>query len=122
LRAPLLVTIVSGAENVLESADITASTPEPSLESTDLLTPREVAQRLKLSPTAVYALCDSGALPCHKVGLKRSRRRIREADLQAYLERAKLLPSISDLPGWKHNASMRGAGAFRLLRAAGWKG
>ena len=88
-----------------------------------LLTPKQVAARLALSLTAVYALCDSGELPCHKVGVSRSRRRIAEADLAEYLERTRATPVTVQLPtGTRRRAAAGADGGFILLRAAGWRG
>jgi len=85
------------------------------------LTPADVAARLSLSLTAVYALCDAGDLPCHKIGVKRSRRRIDPTDLAAYLERTRQsMPATVQLPGRRRES--RGTEGFKLLRAAGWKG
>lgn len=87
-----------------------------------LLTPKQVAARLSLSVTAVYALCDSGELPCHKVGVSRSRRRIAENDLADYLQRTRAMPMTVTLPTRTRRLAAQGAsGGFSLLRAAGWK-
>ncbi len=54
-----------------------------------LLTPAEVAGRLKVSLPTVYRWIRSGALPCLRVGRGR---RIRESALQAFLERGATPP------------------------------
>lgn len=87
------------------------------------LTPRDVAQRLNLSLTGVYALCDAGELPCHKIGAKGGRRRISEADLQVYLQRTReARPATIELPRRGRKGASGVDGGFRLLRAGGWKG
>jgi excisionase family DNA binding protein len=53
----------------------------------ELLTPREVADILRLSPAAVYALCDSGAIRSHRVGVNGGRRRIPRKSVDEYLSR-----------------------------------
>lgn len=50
------------------------------------LTPREVADRLKVSLSTVYGLVESGKLACHRIGLRRGAVRVSEEDLAAYLE------------------------------------
>lgn len=88
-----------------------------------LLTPSDISRRLQLSLTAVYALCDSGELPCYRIGIRRSRRRITEADLAAYLERTRTQNTIIEPPVRRRRATTSvTSGGFRMLRAAGWKG
>lgn len=88
-----------------------------------LLTPREAADQLRLSVTAVYALCDSGALPCYRIGAKRGRRRIKASDLAAYLDQHQAPATPSAEHGRRRCDVVRGVGtAFQLLREAGWKG
>lgn len=109
----------------MSDSQVSLLTPKHPLDSaneTIFLTPRDIAQRLKLSLTAVYALCDSGAIPCHRVGVKRGRRRIREQDFVAYLERTRIGPPVT-FPSRNGSVPPRGApDGFKLLRAAGWKG
>ncbi len=50
-----------------------------------LLTPTEVAAELRLSLSSVYAMCDSGELPCHRVGMKKGRIRVTRSALDKYL-------------------------------------
>lgn len=53
-----------------------------------LLTIREAASRIGCSPGLVYALCREGVLPRVQIGLghHRPRIRIREDDLEGYIE------------------------------------
>jgi excisionase family DNA binding protein len=50
------------------------------------LTPADVAERLGLSPNAVYQLLNSGKLSSYRVGPGGGRHRISEAHFQAYLD------------------------------------
>jgi excisionase family DNA binding protein len=50
-----------------------------------MLTVAEVADVLRVSPSLVYQLVDSGKLPCHRLGKGRGTIRIRLDDLNAYL-------------------------------------
>lgn len=53
-----------------------------------LLTPRDLRRRLRLSYANVLALLHDGTLPSYDVGRGEvPRYRVREADLQAFLER-----------------------------------
>lgn len=56
------------------------------------LTIREASERIGLSESAVRALCQAGQLRHRRVGASRGRIRIDEADLQAYLDAAVVLP------------------------------
>ena len=49
------------------------------------LTVKQVAERLVLSPAAVYQLCNSGQLAHVRIGLGRGRIRIDEKALEEYL-------------------------------------
>lgn len=51
-----------------------------------LLTVRETAERLKVSPATVYALVSSGQLACHRIGTGRGTIRISEGNIEAYLQ------------------------------------
>jgi excisionase family DNA binding protein len=51
-------------------------TPKP-----DLLTAKQAAERLGVSPRTVYDLCESGQLRCQRIGTGRGTIRIRPADL-----------------------------------------
>ena len=52
----------------------------------DLLTVKEAAQLLRLSPAAVYALCACGALAHYRLGVRRSSIRIARGALATYLD------------------------------------
>lgn len=62
-----------------------------------LLTPKQVAEQLSLSLTAVYALCNSGDLPCCRVGVSKGRIRITPRAVADYLARRQQ-PVIVELP------------------------
>ncbi|MCA9028949.1 MAG: helix-turn-helix domain-containing protein [Planctomycetaceae bacterium] len=49
------------------------------------LTVREVAERLKISPSCVYQLVESGKLAHHRIGTGRGAIRISEDDLNNFL-------------------------------------
>jgi excisionase family DNA binding protein len=51
-----------------------------------MLTVREVAEQLRVSPTCVYSLVDQGKLACLRIGIGRGAIRICESDLSAYVE------------------------------------
>lgn len=51
-----------------------------------LLTVRDVAKRLNVSTSSVYALIQKGRLPHHRIGAGRGAIRVSEEDLAAYLE------------------------------------
>src|SRR5437879_2716463 len=52
-----------------------------------VLTVKQVAERLQVSLSTVYALCVTGELPHRRIGLGRGCIRIAESDLQEYLDR-----------------------------------
>ncbi len=62
------------------------SNPEPELP--ELLTGREVAERLKLTPQRVWQLAKSGRLPSCRIG-DRGDYRFRHEDVERLLTRAK---------------------------------
>lgn len=51
-----------------------------------MLTVRDVAGRLNVSLGCVYTLISRGELPCHRIGIGRGAIRVREADLDEYLD------------------------------------
>lgn len=57
-----------------------------------LLTVREAADRLRLSVAAVYELVARGKVLSHRVGPSRGAIRIREEDLQQFLESCRQAP------------------------------
>jgi excisionase family DNA binding protein len=52
-----------------------------------LLTIKQVATRLKMDYSHIYRMIRAGVLPCIKVGIGRGVIRIKESDLEAYIER-----------------------------------
>jgi excisionase family DNA binding protein len=55
-------------------------------EETRLLTVREVATTLRVSPSLVYQLIEAGKIACHRIGTGRGAIRVSSADLDAYLQ------------------------------------
>lgn len=51
-----------------------------------MFTVREVATRLRVSPSLVYQLVEAGKLACHRIGTGRGAIRISLLDLEAYLQ------------------------------------
>ncbi|WP_210417744.1 helix-turn-helix domain-containing protein [Bythopirellula goksoeyrii] len=51
-----------------------------------MLTVREVAESLRVSPTCVYQLIEKGKIACHRIGLGRGAIRVCESDLAGYVE------------------------------------
>lgn len=51
-----------------------------------MLTVKEIAIRLKVSPGCVYALCACGRIPHLRLGIGRGAIRVVEADLQEFVE------------------------------------
>ena len=92
-------------------------------QAAPLLTAEQVAARLNLSRTAVYALCESGELKHYRVGVgKKKRFRVSEAQLAEYLAGAAVDPPPSiPMLQQKRKQPTDYAGASRL-RALGWKG
>lgn len=87
------------------------------------LTPKDVAERLSLSLTAVYAIIEAGELPCIRVGAHRGRIRIEEAELIAYIEKGREMPTIVPITTRGRGKSGPAIGNFRsVLREAGWNG
>lgn len=77
-------------------------TGSPERELT-LLTVQEVADRLKCSRALVYALCDKGKLPHHRLGLGRGTIRVSERDLATFLNASRIEPHrITTAVGLKH--------------------
>jgi excisionase family DNA binding protein len=57
-----------------------------------LWTVREVAERLRVSAQVVYRLCRDGKLRHLRVGVGRGAIRVRDEDLNAFLEQAAVAP------------------------------
>lgn len=55
-----------------------------------MLTVSEVADRLRVSPSTVYSLVESGVLECHRIGLGRGTIRVSEEQLQQFLQQSKV--------------------------------
>lgn len=85
----------------------------------ELLTPREVANLLRLSPAAVYALCDAGQLRSHRVGIKGGRRVIPRKAVDEYLSRTTV---VVHTPGKRPRSAPPVKMDFVRLRAAGYTG
>ncbi len=54
-------------------------------EQPNLLTVREVAEILRVSPSLVYQLVETRKLACHRIGSRRGTIRITASDIQDYL-------------------------------------
>jgi excisionase family DNA binding protein len=67
-----------------------------------MLTVREVADRLRLSVSQVYALCASGKLPHLRFGNGRGTIRVTEAQLQEFIEACEVTPVASLPEGLTH--------------------
>ena len=63
-----------------------------------MLTVKQAAQRLGVSPTTVYGLCQRRLLPHIRIGLGRGAVRIREEDLEEYVRGATVRPQAPALP------------------------
>ena len=62
-----------------------------------MLTVSQVAGRLQVSRSIVYALIDAQKLSCHRIGLGRGTIRISDSDLDAYLNQIRT-KEITKLP------------------------
>ncbi len=65
------------------------------------LTVKQVAERLGVSPSQVYALCASGKLLHHRFGVGRGAIRVTEEQLALYLEATRFRPPAA-LPELQH--------------------
>ena len=54
-----------------------------------LLTVREVAEILHVSPSLVYQLVETRKLPCHRIGSRQGAIRISAADVDDYLSKCR---------------------------------
>ena len=65
---------------------------KPEAKGEDMLTVKQVAEKLGVSPTTVYGLCQRRKLRHLRVGLGRGAVRVDEKDLDEYLEGASVGP------------------------------
>jgi excisionase family DNA binding protein len=69
----------------------------------EYLSVKQVAQRLQISPAAVYELCAARRLPHLRLGLGRGTIRIRTEDLAAFLESCAVKAhALANAAGLKH--------------------
>jgi excisionase family DNA binding protein len=54
-----------------------------------LLTVNQVARKLGFLPRQIYMIIKKGDIPCVRIGLGRGVIRVKESDLEAYIERKK---------------------------------
>lgn len=66
------------------------------MDSQPLLTPKQVAARLTVSPATVYALASRGDLPCKRIGLGRGAVRFVPAEVEAFLGRCDGQPGAAE--------------------------
>jgi excisionase family DNA binding protein len=84
------------------------------------LTAREVAERLRISPTTVYALCYAGELEYCRFGTGKSNKRLRivAASVAAYELRCRELPVEAEQPKRRKEVAFRG---LEKLKQFGWQ-
>ena len=58
----------------------------------------QVAEKLNVSESIVYALIDSGRLACHRIGMGRGTIRISTDDLDAFLASCRVAKGAEPLP------------------------
>lgn len=63
-----------------------------------LLTVRDVAKYLNVSPSCVYQLIETGKLPHHRIGTGRGAIRVRQDDLDTYLASCRMEQIQPDKP------------------------
>jgi excisionase family DNA binding protein len=100
-------------------------TQNPLATGDQLLTVAEVASFLRLSTTAVYALCHSGQLPHFAFagrGKKTKTIRVKQSDLDAFLESSREERQAVEVPSPRSKPrAARGAGAgASILRSLGY--
>ena len=66
-----------------------------------MLTVKQVAQRLNVSQSIIYALVEKGQIVCHRIGVGRGSIRISEEDLACYLKSCRNTAS-SNRPKLRH--------------------
>lgn len=71
-----------------------------------MLTVKEVAELLGVSPTCVYQLVSQKRLSCHRVGVGRGTIRITNSDLAAFLENCRREHSSAPEPV-RHRRTLR---------------
>ena len=64
-----------------------------------MLTVPEVAERLRVAVSTVYALVETGKLGAHHIGPNDGAIRVSEEQFQAYLDACRSLPHSVDMPG-----------------------
>ena len=98
---------------------MTTPTPQPPTPTPNLLTPKEVADRLRVSRATVYNLCECGKLASYRIGVGRGALRISEADLDAFIEscrdtsRSRQRPVVKKEPPIRLRHLGPGAGASK---------
>lgn len=60
-----------------------------------MLTVKQVADRLNVSQSIIYALVEAGQIVCHRIGVGRGSIRIAEEDLARYLKSCRNADSSS---------------------------
>lgn len=68
-----------------------------------LLTVTDVQQRLNVSRACVYSLIAEGKLPCVRIGVGRGTIRVDEAELEAFVEKCRTVPTPSRKPSQGHD-------------------
>jgi len=63
-----------------------------------LLTVKDVAGRLNVSPSCIYQLVETGKIPHHRIGVGRGAIRFTEDDLAEYLDRNRSQPASGGQP------------------------
>jgi excisionase family DNA binding protein len=66
-----------------------------------VLTVKQIAERLSLSASQVYALCATGRLPHHRMGNGKGAIRVSEEQLAEFLEATRFRPP-AELPALRH--------------------
>jgi len=62
-----------------------------------LLTVKDVAGRLNVSPSCIYQLVETGKIPHHRIGVGRGAIRFTEDDIAEYLQNARELAASGGL-------------------------
>jgi excisionase family DNA binding protein len=80
------------------------------------LTVSEAAEKLRLSVSAVYALCETRVLAHSRFGAGRGRIRIAEADLKAYEEACRVETGEREGVSRKPSSGRAAPSLFRFLK------